>query len=62
MGLVTPETDQKEEKKTYQYDPHLDPQLYWAGKAEHTSFEIPNVSLKSLKPSLTGRLYDMNWL
>jgi adenine-specific DNA-methyltransferase len=45
VGLVTPETDQKEEKKTYQYDPHLDPQLVWAGKAEHTSFEIPTVSM-----------------
>lgn len=45
VGLVTPETDQREEKKTYQYDPHLDPQLNWAGKAEHTSFEIPTVSL-----------------
>ena len=27
------------------YDPHLDPQLQWAGKAEHTSFEVPTVSL-----------------
>ena len=32
-------------KKTYAYDPHLDPQLMWAGKAERTSFEIPTVSL-----------------
>lgn len=32
-------------KKVYQYDPHLDPQLVWAGKAERTSFEIPTVSL-----------------
>lgn len=32
-------------KKTYQYDPHIDPQLQWAGKAEHTSFEVPTVSL-----------------
>ena len=23
----------------------LDPQLQWAGKAEHTSFEVPTVSL-----------------
>ncbi len=23
----------------YAYDPHPDPQLVWAGKAEHTSFE-----------------------
>ncbi|MCS7062473.1 MAG: hypothetical protein NZM04_00245, partial [Methylacidiphilales bacterium] len=31
--------------KTYAYDPHLDPQLQWAGKAEHTSFETDVVSL-----------------
>jgi adenine-specific DNA-methyltransferase len=45
VGLVRPETDPDGEKKTYQYDPHLDPQLQWAGKAEHTSFDIPTVSL-----------------
>ncbi|MBN2364203.1 site-specific DNA-methyltransferase [candidate division WOR-3 bacterium] len=46
VGLVTPNTDpDKGEKKKYQYDPHLDPQLQWAGKAEHTSFEVPTVSL-----------------
>ena len=46
-GLVTPETDPDagEKKKRYAYDPHLDPQLVWAGKAEHTSFEVPTVSL-----------------
>jgi adenine-specific DNA-methyltransferase len=45
VGLVRPETDPEGEKKAYQYDPHLDPQLQWAGKAEHTSFDIPTVSL-----------------
>jgi adenine-specific DNA-methyltransferase len=45
VGLVTPETDLESAKKTYKYDPHLDPQLIWAGKAEHTSFEVPTVSL-----------------
>ena len=30
---------------TYSYDPHLDPQLVWAGKAEHTSFDVDVVSL-----------------
>jgi adenine-specific DNA-methyltransferase len=45
VGLVTPETDTDSGKKTYSYDPHLDPSLQWAGKAEHTSFEIPTVSL-----------------
>ncbi len=45
IGLVTPDTDPDAGPKTYQYDPHLDPQLVWAGKAEHTSFEVPTVSL-----------------
>ncbi len=45
VGLVKPETEPEEGKKTYAYDPHLDPQLVWAGKAEHTSFEVPTVSL-----------------
>lgn len=46
VGLVTPDTDPDAgQKRTYAYDPHLDPQLQWAGKAEHTSFEVPTVSL-----------------
>ena len=44
-GLVTPETDRDAGRRTYAHDPHLDPQLSWAGKAEHTSFEVPTVSL-----------------
>lgn len=32
VGLVTPDTEPLETaKKTYEYDPHLDPQLVWAG-------------------------------
>jgi len=46
VGLVDAHTDNGGYKKqTYQYDPHIDPQLQWAGKAEHTSFEVPTVSL-----------------
>ena len=45
VGLVTPQTDKDGAKKQYEYDPHLDPQLQWAGKKEHTSFEVPTVSL-----------------
>ena len=45
VGLVTGATDPDAGKQTYEYDPHLDPQLTWAGKAEHTSFEVPTVSL-----------------
>lgn len=32
-------------KVRYEYDPHLDPQLVWASKKEHTSFEVDTVSL-----------------
>ena len=45
VGLVSPETDRDVGRKTYEYDPHLDPQLQWAGKTEHTSFGVPTVSL-----------------
>ena len=45
VGLVSPDTDRDAGRRTYEYDPHLDPQLQWAGKAEHTSFEVPTVSL-----------------
>ncbi len=46
VGLVTLQTDPPAPtRKTYEYDPHLDPQLVWAGKKEHASFEVPTVSL-----------------
>ena len=45
VGLVSPDTDSDAGRKAYEYDPHLDPQLQWAGKAEHTSFDLPTVSL-----------------
>lgn len=45
VGLVTEKNDPDLGRKRYAYDPHLDPQLVWAGKAEHTSFEVPTVSL-----------------
>ena len=45
VGLVTEATDRDDPKHRYAYDPHLDPTLTWAGKAEHTSFEVPTVSL-----------------
>lgn len=46
VGLVSETTEPySTSKKTYEYDPHLDPQLQWAGKAEHTCFEVPTRSL-----------------
>jgi adenine-specific DNA-methyltransferase len=34
-----------EVKKEYSYDPHLDPQLIWAGKSERSNFKVDTVSL-----------------
>lgn len=45
VGLVRPENDPEARPRACIYDPHLDPQLQWAGKAEHASFEVPTVSL-----------------
>src|SRR5437763_1515213 len=45
VGLVTAQTDKTSGKTTYQYDPHIDPTLQWAGKAERLSLDVPNISL-----------------
>jgi adenine-specific DNA-methyltransferase len=43
---IAPTYEVRERQATkYEFDPHLDPQLVWAGKAEHTSFEVDVVSL-----------------
>jgi adenine-specific DNA-methyltransferase len=46
--------DKQEDKtKTYAFDPHIDPRLEWAGKAEGTSFDVPTSSIhihESIKP------------
>jgi adenine-specific DNA-methyltransferase len=44
-GFAPTFEDRKRQTTRYAYDPHLDPQLQWAGKAEHTSFEVDVVSL-----------------
>ena len=36
---------EKHERRKYEYDPHLDPQLVWAGKVEHGSLEVDTVAL-----------------
>ncbi len=46
VGLVSEDTEPyKDSRNRYEYDPHLDPQLVWAGKSEHISFEVPTRSL-----------------
>jgi adenine-specific DNA-methyltransferase len=43
-GLASYDTSKLKPKK-YEYEPYLNPQLVWAGKAEHISFEVPTVSI-----------------
>jgi adenine-specific DNA-methyltransferase len=45
VGLVSSVTDKLNGRTKYQHDPHIDPCLGWAGKAEGLSFEVQNVSL-----------------
>ncbi|MBS0571549.1 MAG: site-specific DNA-methyltransferase [Proteobacteria bacterium] len=45
VGLVTPDDDTDERQTRYRHDPHIDPTLQWAGKAERMSFEVDTVSL-----------------
>jgi len=42
---VTPESDKDLPAKNYSFDPHLDPQLVWSGKAENSDFGVDTVSL-----------------
>ena len=44
-GLVSADTDPINGKKTYMFDPHLDPELQWSGKTEGANFEVDTVSL-----------------
>jgi len=44
-GIVDEYESQVRETKTYDYDPHLDPQILWTGKTEGTSFDVDVVSL-----------------
>ncbi|HIE53232.1 MAG TPA: site-specific DNA-methyltransferase, partial [Armatimonadetes bacterium] len=45
VGIASLYEAREHRTQGYAYDPHLDPQLQWAGKAEHTSFEVDLVSL-----------------
>jgi adenine-specific DNA-methyltransferase len=45
VGLASYDTSKPRPKK-YKYYQHLDPQLVWSGKVEHTSFEVPTVFLR----------------
>ncbi|MCY1714019.1 site-specific DNA-methyltransferase [Caproiciproducens galactitolivorans] len=51
-----------ESKKTYAFDPHIDPTLEWAGKKEGLSFDVPTSSIhihESIKPhKIIGRVQN----
>jgi len=52
VGMAKFDTVASPEAK-YEYDPHIDPSLQWAGKKEGTSFEVPTTSIhihESIKP------------
>jgi len=44
-GLAPTYEVRERRTQQYAYDPHLDPQLVWAGKAEHTPFDVDVVPL-----------------
>jgi len=52
VGMAQYDTVASPETK-YEYDPHIDPSLQWAGKTEGTSFTVPASSIhihESIKP------------
>ena len=58
VGLVTEATDRDAPQARYAYDPHLDPQLVWAGKAEHTTSRCrrsPSTSTSGSTPRPSSR-------
>lgn len=44
-GIAGAKTEAEDQTKRYCFDPHLDPQLEWAGKKEKTDIRIDSVSL-----------------
>jgi|SRR5579875_3025972 len=57
VGLVTPETDPDagQKKKCYAYDPHLDPQLVWAGKVQMIYLDPPYGNGSNFQPLVNKR-------
>ncbi len=53
VGLVTPETDKDTGKKTYQYDPHVDPQLVWSRLAKNLKAEIDEELIEAYRGTVS---------
>lgn len=68
VGLVNTKTAKQEKIKKYNFDPHLEPELQWAGKFERNSFELPSTSLhihervdpKTIIDAVRSKKY-LNW-
>jgi adenine-specific DNA-methyltransferase len=45
VGLVTSDSDRDGAQKRYEFDPHLDPRLDWAGRRERDELGVDTVSL-----------------
>src|SRR3989344_3671700 len=52
VGLVSSATDKLNGRTKYNHDPHIDPFLSWAGKAEGLSFEKRQEKPRQLQLSL----------
>ena len=54
VGLVTPDTDPDAgHKRTYQYDPHLGPQLAWARRAKNLKAEIDEELIEAYRGTVS---------
>jgi hypothetical protein len=54
VGLASYDTAKPKPKK-HEYDPHLDPQLACAGKAERISFEVSDKGSEDISTSLNDK-------
>jgi adenine-specific DNA-methyltransferase len=59
-GIAPTYESRERQTRQYAYDPHLDPQLVWAGKAGHTSFEVDSVSSYIHERDAEGNVGDQD--
>jgi adenine-specific DNA-methyltransferase len=57
-GMASTYEVRERQIKRYAYDPHLDPQLVWAGKAEQSSFDVEVVPLHTHERISTRAILD----
>jgi|GEM_PF-1354589 len=59
-GIAPTYESRERQTRQYAYAPHLDPQLVWAGKAGHTSFEVDSVSSYIHERDAEGNVGDQD--